>query len=299
MSVMDQALRSAGDSTDRFLPKPANCAWHAALLASLSQDAVLSPQGEPLPSWPPIELQVNTTGLSGVDTLNQAFAFYEDVIEALSGKSSGISREWRILDFGCLWARIARLFLSAVPARNITGIDLDQSFVALSQSLFPAANFMTCGLIPPTELANSSFDLIVSYTMFSHLREGVAFLWTREFARLLKPGGFLAFTTRPEAFFDYCASLKSVDQGTQYQRDLGHLFPDLEAARTRYRQGRFVFASSPGVSGGGVRQQHFYGEAFIPRAYVEAAYRSFQLVAEFNNPSRYDQTCFVLQRRTG
>ena len=92
---MDQALVSAGDSADRFLPKAANSAWHAALLASLSHDGVLSPQGEPLPSWPPIELQVNTTGLSGADTLNQAFAFYEDVNEALSGKSSGIKQEWR------------------------------------------------------------------------------------------------------------------------------------------------------------------------------------------------------------
>jgi hypothetical protein len=93
--------------------------------------------------------------------------------------------------------------------------------------------------------------------------------------------------------------LKSVEQATQYQRDLAHLFPDFEEARARFRQGRFVFASSPGVSGGGVRQEHFYGEAFIPRAYVEANYRSFQLIAEFNDPSRYDQTCFVLQRRTG
>jgi hypothetical protein len=78
---------------------------------------------------------------------------------------------------------------------------------------------------------------------------------------------------------------------------LAYLFPDLEAARARFRQGRFVFASSPGVSGGGVRQHHFYGEAFIPRAYVEVAYHSFQLVAEFNGPNRYDQTCFILQRR--
>jgi hypothetical protein len=99
---MDEAHSNSGDSADRFLPKPAHRAWHEALLASISRDGVLSPLGEPLPSWPTSELQVNTTGLSGFATVNQAFAFYEDVIEGLSGKSSGVSREWRILDCGCL-----------------------------------------------------------------------------------------------------------------------------------------------------------------------------------------------------
>lgn len=143
------------------------------------------------------------------------------------------------------------------------------------------------------------FDLIYAYSVFSHLSERATLAWMAEFARITRPGGLVAWTTRHATFFDFCEwAAGQGDAVSGYVRAIGELFPDLPAVRARHARGEFVHASSPGVGGGGPRDESFYGETWIPVEYARRAFAAdFEMVAAYFDGSRYDQTCFVFRRR--
>ncbi|MBM3393553.1 MAG: class I SAM-dependent methyltransferase [Betaproteobacteria bacterium] len=272
--------------------------WLEVLIRSLSTKQY-SPLGEILPEFPSNELQANTTGLSAEATLRQAHAFYQDVDCAMRSVDRELNANSKILDFGFGWGRISRTFMEKASIRNIHGVDVDPSFVDITRELFHSDNFEVCAPFPPIECQDASFDLVVAYSVFSHLSEKACIDWMGEFARIVKPGGIVAWTTRHESFFDYCAwARKQGNAVNGYLHALGQLFPDVEAPRTRYRNGELVHVTSEGVGGGEARGISFYGETWIPERYVRTQFsKDFSLIASYFDGSRYDQSCFVLQRK--
>lgn len=272
-------------------------AWLQTLIRSLDSPQS-SPLGEPLPAFPSEELQRNTTGLSSEAALRQAYAFYENVQDGLGRTGRPLTDESTVLDFGFGWGRISRAFMQDTRLRNIHGIDVDPEFAELTQRLFGSDQFKVCPAFPPTDYADGTFDLIYAYSVFSHLSERACRAWMAEFHRILRPGGVVAFTTRHDSFFDYCAWAATQQTDNQYLASLGRLFPDIDAAKARYRNGELVHASSPGVGGGGPRDSSFYGETWILEQYARAGFGTpLQFVSGYFDGSKYDQACFILERR--
>lgn len=268
--------------------------WLAHLLASLVEPRS-SPLGEPLPGFPTLELQRNTTGLAAEDALRVAHAFHGDVMHGAAAAGLSLQPESRVLDFGFGWGRMARVFMRDVRLRNIHGIDVDPAFAQMTREHFGSENFVACTPFPPTAYPDGHFDLVFSYSVFSHLSEAAARAWMTEFHRILAPGGVVALTTRHESFFDFCEAAARQPEPSSYIAALGALFPDVEQARAAYRRGEFVHASSRGVSGGGPREESFYGETWIPEAYARTGFGTpLRFVGTWFDPARYDQICFVL-----
>lgn len=274
--------------------------WYALLCKSLSGEDTVSPFGDPLPRFPSEELQRNTTSLSGEQALSQANGFYGDIIDALDSRGIRIGPNWTILDFGSCWGRISRFFMRDVPKRNILGVDVEPEFVDICNSLFDSDAFSVCQAVPPLEFANSRVDLICAYSVFSHLSEAAFLAWMHEFGRILKPGGFIAFTTRNEGFMDYCASLNARrGELSGYQFALATAVGGDADLRKRYHAGEFVFVNSHGVNGGGSMNESFYGEAFVPETYVQIHLADeFELVDCKLISQKYDQAFFVLKKRS-
>jgi len=277
---------------------PSDSRWLQTLIRSLDSTQT-SPLGETLPRFPSTQMQENTTGLSAEAALRQAYAFYADVDRETRAIGREIDANTRVLDFGFGWGRISRTFMEKASIRNLYGVDVDPAFAEMTRDLFDSDHFDVCPAFPPTRFDDASFDLVIAYSVFSHLSERACADWMREFARLVRPGGVVAWTTRHESFFGFCEWARAQGaSASPYIQALGALFPDIDDARRRYRAGEIVHASSEGVGGGGPRDSSFYGETWIPEAYARSAYAEhFTLVAGCFDPTRYDQACFVFQRK--
>ena len=272
--------------------------WYKLLYKSLSGHEIMSPFGDLLPRFPSEELQRNTTSLSGEQALSQASGFYGDIIEVLDSRGIRIGSNWEVLDFGSCWGRISRFFMRDVPKENIHGVDVEKEFVDICNGLFDSDNFSVCQAMPPLGFQDSSMSLISAYSVFSHLSEIAFIAWLREFDRILKPGGIVAFTTRNQGFFDYCMSLSSrQNELSGYQLALATAVGGDANLRQRYSAGEFVFVSGRGVSGGGSMNESFYREAFIPRTYVENHLAGeFEILDYKPIGQMYDQALFVLRK---
>lgn len=186
-----------------------------------------------------------------------------------------------LLDFGACWGRISRCFLDNFPPEQIVGVDNCPELLAYFREALPESRAIACRNDPPLDLPDRSCDFIVGYSVFSHLSERLCRAWLDEFARLLRPGGMIAVTTRPRWFFDFAASLSGSDP---HHRFLAQMFEDFADAKARYDRGEFVHAGGD------------YGETFIPEAYAHCAYADRLTFLEFAGGRRDQPIIFFTAR---
>jgi len=99
----------------------------------------------------------------------------------------------RMLDWGCGCGRALWFFLrfSAIP--RICGCDIDAEAITWCQENLAPAEFEAIAPYPPTSYSDNEFDLIISFSVLTHLSREVQLSWLEEMKRILAPGGlFLA-----------------------------------------------------------------------------------------------------------
>ncbi|MCP9835634.1 MULTISPECIES: class I SAM-dependent methyltransferase [unclassified Cyanobium] len=250
-----------------------------------------------IPGMPSEEIQMSTTGKVGQRNIIEAVDFCHSVIERYRTHTS--SGQPAVLDFGCGWGRIARTFLSVTPASMITGVDVRPDAVELARSLSAAIDFSLIAPRPPAyQFQNRIFDLIVGYSVFSHLSEDVAQAWINEFARIVAPSGLVCITTRARM---HLVNSKGQSENTVdlsgHLKQYATMLDDFDTAISRYDAGEFVYVPT---GGGGLLSPDFFGEAIIPKSYVEKNWQThFTLVDWIDNFSEVGtQPIIVLQRNS-
>lgn len=258
--------------------------WLKSLEDSIdSPKLIISPLGDELPSFPSNEWQMHTVGLSGADAIQEAYKFMETCVYYFKQSSAWKNPDKQLLDFGTGWGRIARCFLRDFKGKNITGSDINQTFLQMCTDNFSFGNFIKSEEMPPLRYTSNhelevypaaSTDFIVAYSVFSHLSEEASLAWVREFSRILIPGGMLAITTRSRWFFQTAEDLKSMNV-TGHAKGLSEMFEDFNEARERYDSGEVVHATNEIIGDG----KH-YGETFIPESYVRRVFaKDFEVVS--------------------
>ena len=123
-------------------------------------------------------------------------------------KPHGVSvQDFRtIFDFGCGCGRIIRHW-KFLPS-GIYGCDYNPLLINWCLENLPFAHFEKNDLEPPLPYADSLFEFVYVFSVFTHLPEATQWQWIKELFRVLEPGGFLVLTTHGEYYFDRLSPLE-------------------------------------------------------------------------------------------
>ena len=163
-----------------------------------------------LPAFPPEEVQYRFTGAAGDNTMKEAFSIYR-LVKSLADRYLR-GRLDSVLEFGCGWGRIVRLFTRDVEPHRLWGIDCLPAAIDICKQTIPDTHFELVEPFPPTRAPERAFSLVYAYSVFSHLSEAAHLAWLGEFRRILRPGGLLVATTRPRDFILTCAQLRAAGE---------------------------------------------------------------------------------------
>lgn len=250
-----------------------------------------------IPRMPPDDVQIATTSKAGLPNMVEAVDFAK-AVAARFDQYGPKDRIPYVLDFGSGWGRIARAFLGYVPASSIEGSDVRPDIVKMAKDLAPSISFRVFGTHPPVpEIESGSKDLIVGYSVFSHLSEATAAAWIKEFARFCAPAGLVCITTRARAHLVASkANSMSASKLTGHTLTYAKMTKDFDSAIADYDAGKFVYIPT---GGGGMLSKDFYGEAIVPMKYVEQFWTEhFDLVEWIEKFSRVGtQPLIILQRK--
>ena len=259
-----------------------------------SPEEALKKYGIVLPTLPSDNVQVHFTGLCGRANLEQAFSFYRYVSSAC--RTNHIS-EPRILDFGGGWGRVSRFFLRDTKPECIYIAETREYAIECLRATGDRCHIIHNQPRPPIAGLTEQFDLAFAYSVFSHLSEEYFHAWINYLLGVLRPGGYLAFTTRGQFFINHLQHLhRDKDKPHQileeHVRRLREEMPLPAEIRRRYLKGDFQFYP---IGGSGELTSDFFGEAFIPRRYIEQHFRPF--FVDFNEDvSNVDQSVVILQK---
>lgn len=264
--------------------------WLDLLIKSLDRSNV---DGIDMPTFPNSHVQSAYVGSSGKEALEDAFIFYKQVKTFAKRLRVPLDQHTRALDFGCGWGRHYRFFLKDLSTRHFLGVDIDDSAIHLCRETIKAGQFERCDILPPLRFAKGSFDMIYSYSVFSHLSEEVHRKWISEFSRILRPGGMLIVSALSRAHvLVWEKYLNSSNQ--HYAEALEKSGFEAKRAFEKLDKGEYLYCP---IGGGGVRDNTFYGEAIMGPRYVEREWTHFLAFVDYvDDPSRGQQALIIMQK---
>ena len=156
-----------------------------------------------LPKMPAESDQQIWTGSSGIELLKTSCAYLRSTELGFLKHRGTALQHARVLDYGCGWGRLARLLLWYTDPDRIYAVDpWDRSIEICRENGLPG-NFELIDYLPKA-LPDSynDFDIIIAFSVFTHLSEKTANTVLRTLRNVIKPGGLLSLTIRPVEYWD-------------------------------------------------------------------------------------------------
>jgi SAM-dependent methyltransferase len=217
-----------------------------------------------------------------------AAAYQDSILPALVNAKRYLARAGvasdritSILDFGCGSGRVLLGWHLEGAGRDLFGCDTSEALIAWAKAHLPAAiRFDRTAPRPPLPYPDRRFDLVCAVSVFTHLAYDTQWLWARELARVVKPGGSLLLTLHGKPY----VRLFLPERLEEFERT-GHVETG-EAA-----DGTNTFAS---FHGQGAVEELFSGFeriGYFPSGRIDGKRTLFPLAAF--------QDVYVLRRRAG
>lgn len=186
-----------------------------------------------------------------VESIRADIDFLEHDVLAKEGKSF---RDFgTIVDFGCGAGRLIQPIREYCPlTTKIYGVDTDRTALDWCKGNIRDVGFSLTDEWPPLSYRDKSVDLIIAYSVFTHLDQEHQFRWMAELNRIIKPNGYLLITFRNKYNLEQIADA---------------------AVRERIEADRGGIAFVPGDPAKGVPA--WYGETYHTPEYVRKNWGSF------------------------
>lgn len=154
-----------------------------------------SPDGLPLPPGRLVELVVGTREVACYQ-LSGLFS-HECLVVFLRRNAVDINALQSIYDFGCGCGRIVRWLVPLKDHCEIWGTDYNPDLAEwCDKNLGSMGRFKVNGPTPPLDFESEKFDLVHSYSVFTHIRRDQQLDWLKELVRVTKRLGYLVITTQ-------------------------------------------------------------------------------------------------------
>ena len=238
---------------------------------------------EAAPPLPPPELMFRVSG--GRDPgpfLQSGRETVEDFAAALATLGKSYSDFEHMLDFGCGCGRVLRWLGPDRPAR-VSGSDYDEPAVRWVRDNLPNIDARTNGGLPPLTFEDETFDLVIAYSVFTHLDADYQDRWLAELHRVTRPGAILLLTVHGAFNWKYCVenTLKGL--------------PKLRAMDARLQSKGILYWTGDGW------EHHFpefYHSTWHTKAYVQKHWSEFFDVLDvLEQGGRPTQDIVVVRRR--
>jgi SAM-dependent methyltransferase len=166
------------------------------------------------PPLPPSNLIFLVTGSESPQWfLDSGRSASEAIRETLAKHDLKIEQFSSVLDFGCGVGRIMRHW-SGTRGPSWHGTDYNSQLIDWCREHLKFSQFNVNTLSGKLPYADESFEFIYAYSVFTHLKEALQFFWIDELSRVLKPGGYVYFTTHG----NYYVKTLTPEEREQFQR---------------------------------------------------------------------------------
>jgi len=206
--------------------------------------------------------QFKVGGLRSVGDFLEAFARHGD-----------LSTVRRVLDWGCGCGRMSMYFVAAADCPEFAGCDIDGDAVRWDNQYLREGAFTTLDLMPPSPYPSDRFDLILAYSVFTHLARDVQRAWLQELRRILAPGGIVLASVHGQIAYDFA------------RRKLGSRFPRRGIA-DRYRDRTLVAVAPRG----------YYRVTYQSQEYTRREFGRFLSILEYVELGAINQDLIVMRK---
>jgi SAM-dependent methyltransferase len=239
-----------------------------------------------LPGFPEEAVQVRFTGNAGELMLWQAFQAYRLLRTLAADHGRAVAGCRAVLDFGCGWGRILRFFLKDVGEGRLWGVDVNPDMIAICRRQDRWSRFELVPAAGPAPFPDGAFDLVYSFSVFSHFSEAMHGRWLEEIRRILSPDGLFIATTRPRDFIEQSVLDRIRRPLTRHPDAIAGRFGDTARWLAAYDEGRYCYEPLPGMVD--------WGEACIPKPYVLRHWtKHFTILDYVEDPGRCPQNVIV------
>jgi SAM-dependent methyltransferase len=274
-----KAILGSTHLSAKFYPYEADCA--AYLLPKVSREDQTLPI-PPLDIW-----QHEYLGDDPEAYLAAGKKYVKKMIDILETSGVSIAPEMRILDFGCADGMMLRNFREVAESGEAWGVDINGSqIIWCQQHLSPPFKFATTTSFPHLPFEDGSFDLIYSFSVFTHICD-LAEAWLLELRRILRRDGILYLTVHDNHTIDL---IFKKNRGLQFEQ-----LRDAEKSMA-FRDSDFSMFTLNRAPGGGIEHEERQAMVFYDIDYLCQHWGNYLNVVSTTQEAYVHQTAIVLQK---
>ncbi|MEP6914282.1 MAG: methyltransferase domain-containing protein, partial [Acidobacteriota bacterium] len=155
---------------------------------------------------PPGPMRHRVAGTDSLEWFHASGRMTCDVYEAaLTSAGRSLQEFASVLDFGCGVGRVLRWLKALIPEARFAGAEIDEDAIAWIRDHYPDVDVsaITNNGLPPLEFEDGRFDLVLAYSVFTHLDATYQDAWLIELRRLVRPGGILLLSISGPRMLDH------------------------------------------------------------------------------------------------